>query len=485
MDFLSNSLAKFWQSLAVKPLKVLVAVSGGADSLALLHSLWTANLSIAIEVAHLDHQIRGEAAQEDARFVAYFCEQRNIKCHLEGFDVKAFAQVAHLSLEDAARRVRYAFLINTALQNDCTLILTAHNADDQAETVLMRLLRSTGTHGLAAMSPVSPLPPIDPLLKSYFPLESINLRLGRPFLEVWRRDIDLYCQANQLMPRHDETNLQSDYQRNRIRHDLLPLLEKTYNPHIKMSLVRLAQISRLEQNWLDSLVALEFEKLAKVEPNIRVVFDQTVFATQHPALQNRLIRQAILRLKSLQNIDAAHVEAVRNLFLGDKEIRLSLPHNLTAVRKPTTVSIEIITPVLALLEPLILPIPGVLYDPLGNWKLEASLVDNNKLDFSQLNKYSAYLDYAKTGDNLMVRSRQVGERFQPLGAPGRRKLQDVLVDAHVPREKRDGWPIVVKDANICWVVGVAIGHDFRVTVDTQKIVKLDFSWNISIQPEQS
>ena len=234
---------------------VLVACSGGPDSLALLDILWRlsrlSKYDFTVEAAHFEHGIRVEdgASQEDADFVACFCEERGIPCTVAYGDVPAYAEERKLSLETAARKCRYGFLEKTRRERGLDLIATAPQADDQAETVLMRLLRGTGTAGLAAMRPRT----------------EGELPLIRPLLFAPRAAIEAYCEARGLCPRQDATNDLPDCTRNRLRLETLPRLREEYNPRLVQALCQLAAISAAESDFIGAEAGRVFAKLAGKE----------------------------------------------------------------------------------------------------------------------------------------------------------------------------------------------------------------------------
>jgi tRNA(Ile)-lysidine synthase len=487
---LELALEDFWQNI-VPSQPALLAVSGGPDSLALLHSLLRLQPlypALRLEVAHFNHRIRGEAAAGDARFVENFCRENNLPFHLGQFDVPAFAAAQGLSLEDAARQARYAFLGNLAVRLGLALVLTGHHADDQAETVLMRLLRGTGPQGLAGMARLGPLPPPAASLKILFPLAgTMPVRLGRPLLAVWRRDIEAYSQEHRLTPRQDETNLQSEFARNRVRHRLLPLLETEYQPNIKLNLLRLADLSRTDQEWLDQLVEAEFQANIKSEFGCQLGFSKKYFLEKPLALQKRLIRRAALALDGLENLTAAHIEATLTLFTSAAVRRIDLPGALVAFAGKTQVGLLAVPASAWPVNGLALAVPGSITGPGGRWRLTAGLIDAEGLrtvpdSLKQGGPYHVLLDYAKIGPYLLLRPRQEGERYRPLGGPGQRKVQDIMLDAAIPRELRKNWPLVVCPAQpdrpeaICWIPGAPLAHPYRVRPETNSIVELRFEF---------
>ena len=398
-----------------------------------------------------------------------------------------------------------------AARRDISLVLTGHTADDQAETVLLRLLRGTGPHGLAGMNFFSPLPPSHPALLAEYPKAgSKEVWLGRPLLSIWRRDIETYISGHNLSPRHDETNSSTDYARNRVRQHLLPLLENEYQPQIKANLVRLSELARQDEEWLYYVVQGEFNRTSRFEFGCQLVFDKEKFLKNPVGLQKRLIRQAARILGDLHNFDAAHIKAVLELFAEEESRRLDLPGKLVAFTGKSRVGLLAVPdPVDWTASGLEIPIPGTLTGPGGRWVIEAHLLKNTgSADFLKKgDAYQVWLDYAKISHHLQasssdhptveprvkplvrpwVRPRREGERYRPLGAPGQRKVQDIMLDAGIPRELRRDWPVIVSPGTtqhpeaICWIPGGPIAHDFRVTPETEQILGLKFAFGTTPQ----
>jgi len=477
------------------PAAVLVAVSGGPDSVALLHALHQTGLPLQIQVAHLNHLIRGEKAATDAQYVAQFCQKLGMICHQAQYDVPAFAAAYKLSLEDAARRVRYTFLAHLLTRFQISLLLTGHNADDQAETLLLRILRGTGPHGLAGIAPMTSLPPPDSRLEATFGFDRAwlkQIRLGRPLLKVWRPEIEAYCAAHQLEPRHDETNTTPDYARNRIRLKLLPYLEKEYKPGLKINLGRLADLMRDEQALLDQLTETAFVEHAEIGPG-KIEFKPEYFWGQPIALQRRLLRRAYSQLfGSLENLEAADTEALLLSPYSTTKVIVQLPGGLRGYASHKVIGLSLPpVPSLAPLKPELYPlllIPPAILNPGWGWQIEAEIIKRTELEpdsFKSSGKYTAYLDYAQLGEQLLVRSRLPGDKFRPLGAPGRRKVQDLMLDAKIAPELRASWPLVLRldkkenkvmeASEIVWLPGVAIADDFKITPQSQDLLILNFS----------
>ncbi|PIQ84141.1 MAG: tRNA lysidine(34) synthetase TilS [Candidatus Omnitrophica bacterium CG11_big_fil_rev_8_21_14_0_20_63_9] len=282
--------------------RVVVAVSGGADSVALLHLLISLPRSwrLSVHVAHLDHGLRPESS-DDAEFVNSLAQRWQVPCTIERRDVRRRCAQEGWSLEDGARRVRYEFLLELAQRHSAGRLALAHTADDQAETVLLRLLRGSGLLGLGAMPPQRQLS---------------GVALIRPLLGIWRLELLAYLRHVRVGFREDASNRDVRFVRNRIRHELLPLLEQRYNPHVKGLLTQLAEQSRWEYAYLEQAAQRQWRRTAKptAEGGLRIAVDR--FARQPKAVQRHLIRQAVRQLKGdLTAFEFKHWREVEQLFL--------------------------------------------------------------------------------------------------------------------------------------------------------------------------
>lgn len=305
--------------------RVLVAVSGGPDSVALLHVLQALRRSWRLEVraAHLDHALRAESA-DDAAFVRGLGQRWGVPMTIIRHDVAARCARQGWSLEDGARRVRYQVLLELARDQRADRVCLAHTADDQAETVLMRLIRGTGLLGLGAI----------PIERS-----GDGVSYVRPLLEVWRADILDYLRRHRLSFREDPSNTDRRFFRNRIRHELLPLLARDYNPNIRQALVQLAQQSRSDYDYLQEAAARVWKRLAKSRPQGRVAIAIDAFRQQPKALQQQLVRQAIARVRgSAGRLEFRHWLEVERIFL-DRPVGtlVDLPGGIQFRREPTAV----------------------------------------------------------------------------------------------------------------------------------------------------
>ncbi|RLC92882.1 MAG: tRNA lysidine(34) synthetase TilS [Chloroflexi bacterium] len=300
---------------------LLVGVSGGPDSVCLLHVLKTiiARLGIEIHVAHLNHMLRGAESEADAEYVSALARQLGVNVTSGERDVRGYRMEHRLSLEEAARDVRYQFFAEVARQVGARKVAVGHTMDDQVETILMRLLRGAGTLGLQGMQP-----------RATWAARGGegHFEIVRPLLEVTRQEVYAYCQEHGLSPREDSSNLSPSYLRNRIRHELLPLL-RSYNPKIDEALVRTADTLATELSYLDSQVSQVWQRVV-AEEDQALILDGSEIKTLHPALQRHLLRQVVSRLLgSLEDIEWKHIEKMRKALALPSGKRVVLPRGLT------------------------------------------------------------------------------------------------------------------------------------------------------------
>ena len=299
--------------------RYLVGVSGGRDSVALLHALGEAGFKRLI-LCHLNHGLRGRAAAADARFVAALAKRLGLECEAERVDVAGLAKEAGHSIETAARQARYAFFARVARRRRCRALFLAHHADDQVETLLFNLFRGTGRAGLGGMSP-----------DSERTVDGIRLRLLRPLLGVWREEIDAYIAAHAVQFREDESNRALDFTRNRVRHELLPVLERVFGRDVRGAVWRAAAILRAEEEWLAAL-AEEAHGAELAVPALR----------QMPLAQQRRRIQAWLKKSGVPEVGFEQVETVRSLLLSGQNApaKVNLPGNWHARRRAGKLFLE-------------------------------------------------------------------------------------------------------------------------------------------------
>ncbi len=465
---------------------VVVGVSGGPDSLCLLHVLNRLRevYGIELHVAHLDHRLRGEESKKDATFVARLAEEWGLPATVEARDVPRLARESKLAIEEAARQARYSFLAQTALAVGAERIAVGHHADDQTETIVMHWLRGAGLAGLRGMLPQTNLGQMR--LEAAWPdRPPLHLQLIRPLLETSRAEIEAYCRAHGLKPRFDLSNLDTTYYRNRLRHELIPYLE-SYNPNIRQVLRRSAQVIGDDYSFLQAELERVWGAVVSSESEEAITFDLACWRGLPTSQQRSTLREAIHRLRrSLRNINWIHIEnALPALRAKPAGTQVTLPQGLmlSIGYDDFTVAGEGYVPEvdwpLLLVERLPVTVPGVTELPDSGWCLESAIIERKDCGEEYLgnpNPWQAFLDYEVAGSGLMLRQRQPGDRFQPLGLGGHEKsLHTFMIDHHIPRSLRGFVPIVVSPRHIVWVAGWRIDERARITAATDRVLHLAF-----------
>lgn len=447
---------------------VVVGVSGGPDSLALLHAL--ARLAPEhgwhLHAAYLHHGLRPEAEAE-ALFVAEAASAWGLGCTLARADVAAIAAQPGVSLEEAARQTRYAFLARTAIHLGAGIIAVGHTADDQAETVLMHLLRGSGLAGLRGMLPATPfaalrLPALPPAQRC----AGEDLRLVRPWLATERSAILAYCQAQGLQPRFDASNADTTLFRNHLRHTVLPLLRQS-NPRLTATLGRTAAALAGDYEILRQRRRRLWADLAESGPGwarLRLA----AFRSLPLGDQRALLRRAILHLRpDLRDLNWAHTEALLDLLAADPTCRSGGPYPLVAGLSARLLYewLEIAAAPPPLTHPQIaaalpLPLPGAA-DLGGGWRLVARGVAwPRPAPVADPQRLWLPLDVAQP---LHLRPRQPGDRMQPFGLAGSKAITDLMTELKLPRPARAAWPLLVDAADcILWLVGCRAAEACRL-----------------------
>lgn len=419
--------------------RVLAGVSGGADSLALLHILHRLRrkLGYDLHAATFDHRLRGAASAADAAYVAQLCALWKIPVTVGQWS----SPVQGAGVEERARIARYAFLAQTAREQGAQIVAVAHHAGDQTETVLMHLLRGAGLRGLGGMRRRAPMP------------SHPDLTLIRPLLSITRAEIDAYCLDHALQPRHDPTNLDTTLLRNRLRHDIIPLLELLV-PHLTERLGQLAETAQIDNDFIEQAVQQIFEahvSTAQTEPP-QIAIPRAVFAALHPAQQRRLIVRAAEQVgRRDAETGSKHIRAALDVALhsevgavaqlpGGRQLRVDYTALIieTAGRNSASAAM----PLLHLAGEITVPLPGeTLFD---GWLLHTSL---EALPGEQ-GRIAIQL-----GASAALRTRRAGDRFAPLGMGGHtRKLSRWMIDRKIPQHLRDYIPLLTVDGHIAAVM---------------------------------
>jgi tRNA(Ile)-lysidine synthase len=451
--------------------QIVVGVSGGADSLCLLDVLssWGAELV----VAHLDHGLREESASE----VAFVREvAQSYGKHFE-LGIADHIDDEGGSLEERARLARYRFLVEIAQKYGIRKIAVGHTSDDQVETILMHFLRGAGPAGLRGMLPVTPI-------DDWVAIDGgEGISIVRPMLAVSHAEALAHCEAVGLEARFDRSNLDKTFFRNRIRHELLPVLE-AYNPGVRSVIHNLGEVMRPEDSFLRAQVDLHWsDAITKLSSDALIIRGQIVRSLPL-ALQRRIVRRAILELRPhLRDLGFEHIERTLS-FLHESKRPASQPviDNLIIFDYVEDI---VLTPEV---ENLILPdhpqIEGMINlvspfpsdTPLSyGWRLLISEVADISVEAAKTSNkqgLNVVLDQAKLGENLVLRSRRSGDRIQPLGMQGSIKVSDLMINKRIPRLARRHWPILESGERIVWVPAAHIAEPFRVTDATTQALRM-------------
>ena len=461
---------------------ILAAVSGGPDSLALVHALSRLrdDLDIRLFAAHLDHGLRPGVSESDAEFVREAMADLEVPLTSEKADVGFYKQARRLSIEDAARQVRYNFLSRVSDRVEADAVAVGHTLDDQAETVLMHVLRGSGLTGLRGMAAVA--------CRS---VDGVPLTVFRPLLGVSKADTVAYCAENGLSPRFDESNLSEDMTRNRIRMSLMPRLE-SYNPAIAASLGRLAESVSHDLDFIRHAVDRAAGDVI-VHSGFGVVLDRSGFAELPPAIQRHLLRRAVeMTAGAATDLEFTHVEEMMRLMAGPAGNQTHLPGQVTldVDRERAYVSVGR-SHVELLPEPdfsqRTLAIPGRANS--GGWTISARTLTD--FDVSARARRSTpapsdahglrlteKFDADALGSELYVRTRRQGDVFRPIGMGSEKRLSDFMKDSHVPARWRDRLPVMVTSSDeVVWVVGWRIADWAKITDDTRRVVEVSCAYD--------
>lgn len=429
--------------------KVLIAYSGGMDSTGLL-SLFLEireEWNLHLYLAHFNHQLRSKAFQEE-QFVRDQARSFSLPLFVGAQDVCSYAQEKRLNLEEAGRRLRYEFLERTASREKIQKVATGHTLNDQAETVLMRILRGTGLKGLTGISP------------------QVRGTIIRPLLNIPKKEIQDYLQRKDLSFCLDESNQDRRYTRNRIREELIPYLKKNYAPRIIPQLARLASLVQEEEDYLEKKAqerALEFISMR----NNRLCLQAGLAFILPPALARRVVREFIFKIKGdLRGVSYEDVEQILSL---EEDKEYSLKGGFLLCRENNWIFLkERDTPSLK-----------YDYEWSGNQILEIKEIGlrfrgESRAGVSEFNNNQrAYLDRSRLEFPLRVRNRRKGDKYQPLGAPGRKKLKEIMRSRKVPREERDKRPVFLSRGKIVWVLGLPVSERFKITEETPELWKIE------------
>jgi tRNA(Ile)-lysidine synthase len=457
--------------------RILIGVSGGPDSVALLsliHNTNRTNPSCSkIFIAHLNHSIRGRESDEDEQYVIALTEKYDVPLFTEKRDIIEIARERKISLEEAARDERYKFFKSAAEKVGANVIAVGHNADDNAETILHRIIRGTGITGVSGIRPKRKLTP------------GSSINLIRPLLFTWRKDIIAHLEEENLSYRVDSTNIETDKLRNIIRMELIPHLEENYNAKIKKSLVALGETALQNCDYMETKAKMLFEDvwMNREAPLETIVLDVNKLKVSPQILQQMVIKEAIIRLDiPLKKLSNRNYKDILNTLNSKKTEVINIVKEYLNVRRDGNElhlsKNRYCAEEIPVFGETVIKVPGVtkLVDMNYGVKTEILEIKNGFLEEFKENKtnYEEAVDLDKVCMPLTVRTRKPGDRFQPLGSRGAKKIKAFFIDNKVPVMERDTVPIVTMNGEPIWIVGFRIDDRIRVSDETTNLLIMKF-----------
>ncbi len=433
---------------------VVVSVSGGVDSAVLVHLLARLGeeYSLRLVVAHLNHNLRAEESARDLVFVRSLARRLGLK--FAGKTLRAGElKKAGRSVQEAARARRYAFLEETARRHMATKIALGHTEDDQAETVLMRLLKGSSLTGLTGIPPV-------------------RGRFIRPLIEVSRADIEEYAKKEGVAHVVDSSNLKDEYLRNDIRLNLIPYLRKNYNPNITATLARTAAVLRADDGYLEEAALRAAREAVLEERGGAVVLDRGTVAALHEAMSSRVLLYAAELLGKRADISSTHIKSFIDVVKGRKpNVRCDLP-GLKLTREYGRVIVSVPEEKKPVYFKAALKVPGVTAVRAAGFVLRATLLKKAPASLANGEK-TAYFDFDCIEGPVIVRQFAPGDRMTPLGMRGTKKLKDIFIEKKVPRPMRAMVPVLSTGAGILWAAGVRQSGLCMVKKTTVRVLKVE------------
>ena len=435
---------------------VLIALSGGPDSVALLHVLTRLRraMKLSLTAVYVNHQIRKRAALAEEKFCQKLCDKFDIDLDIVGEDIPALAKRRKVGIEEAARDFRYELFDLLALEDGHNRIALGHHADDRAETVLFRVLRGTGISGLGG-------------------IPARRGKIVRPLYDLTKAQILSHLKSKRLSYCTDQSNESTDYRRNYLRNRLLPEIRKEFNPQVDKALLNLAEISTVDDRYLDRLTTLAFRKCVAVSAGGKFELDLIIVDRYDTAILRRLLRKCYQGLVPSQvTPDKEVIDRLADLVSGRGK-SVSLPNRIQAVRIDNGL-------VLYRRERHSYAVP---LQPDGKSRIEFPAIDFTcrlkenwrGRPIKKRGSGKVILDWEKIRPPILVRHIKPGDRFRPLGLGGTKKVGDFLTDRKVPPVYRDEIPVVCDTEGIIWVVGYEIDNRVKIDEDTKKVITIGFT----------
>ncbi len=451
---------------------LVIGVSGGPDSMALLHLLSNLNKTkpwnLKLCVAHLNHQLRPDEAESDAVFVQTSAESLGIPCMMDSRDVRTLAAVKSVSLEEAGRQERYAFFERACLQFGASAIAVGHHADDNAETILHRVFRGTGLRGLAGIPRERPLS------------QGSDIRLIRPLLKTTRKTLLHYLADEGVAFREDRSNQFNEPTRNRIRNVVIPALENNFNPQVREALTRLAEQATWVQDFLSETVERTFGTLIVSHTDQVLTINADALARKSRIVQAEIIRMAYRSFGlGEQDLAFSHLVSAMELITDSTSGRKTqLPQGMTVEKRYHLLVFTLPSdePKESIAAEIAIHVPGQTILPIRRLEIECSIQKTNASQVAQLRRKAGalqeFVDLDAIREPLVVRTRRPGDRFMPLGAPGSKKISDFLTSEKVEPAQRKKVALLCDQLGPIWVIGHRIDDRVKLTELTKRALCL-------------
>lgn len=438
--------------------KIVVGLSGGPDSVCLLHILsrLKEELDLEIYAAHLNHQIRGIEAQKDAFYISKLCEEMGITFFIKSINVPEYCEKNGVSIEEGARKLRYEMFYEIKNNTRANKIAIGHNLNDQAETILMRMMRGTGLQGLKGIEYIR---------------DGVIIR---PILDIERNDIEEYCKQNKLNPRIDKTNLESIYTRNKIRLELIPYMKDNFNSNIIESIVRMGNSLRSDNDYIESEALIKFKEVSNIKSD-SVEINLKPYINLHNSMKVRILRNSIKHILGDTNfIDQRHIDDIIELEDESKIDKvINLPRGIYVYRKKNSIILTNKEIVIEEIEFCYnIPSNGFIKVKEIGTIIETQVVSINKYKRSKSDKSCNWFDFNKIKGGIVVRNRRSGDKIKLLG--GSKKIKDLFIDIKIPKEDRCKVPVIADDQGILSVGNFRNSENYKIDEETKEVLKVSF-----------
>jgi tRNA(Ile)-lysidine synthase len=431
---------------------ILLGLSGGPDSVFLFHilRLLKDELGYNLYCAHVNHMYRGEDAHRDEKFALELCREYGIKCHLMRKHASQYAKELNMTEEEAGRKMRYDFF-NKILDNlGGGYISTAHNYNDQVETLLQRIIRGTGIDGLVGME---------------FKVGNIV----RPILDIKRKELEEYLHGKDYQYCIDKTNLEAIYGRNRIRLDFIPYVEDNYNPKFQDSIFRLSQTVKNDREIIEESLEKAYQEV-ELSDKGEIRLELVKFNRLIKGLKTRVLRHSIEKLKgNLVNVEYSHLDQVMKICQRKNTGKtVIIPGNISIGIEYGNIVVKTKEEIKDYVYNISIGKSIIIRE--AKVELSIQMTENEKFDKTP---HRIIVDGDKIKGDLVVRNRRPGDRFVPLGMKGQKKLKDFFIDERIPRDERNKVPVIADRENIIWIAGHRMSDLYKIDQNTEKVLLIE------------